>query len=142
MNPSGCITTRRGPSAPMCSQMDADPGPPLNANVSGRVARILTVQRVGHEKHFRFNLAVGALDGKPSRGRGVLERLAADRDLMMRHYRRDFGHVEVLFFVFVLVAGAFLGRWLRFLRRCGSLGSACGILGCLLFRLLAGCDFF
>ena len=38
MNPSGCSTTRRGPSAPMCNQIDADPGPPLKANVSGRFA--------------------------------------------------------------------------------------------------------
>src|SRR5271169_3788302 len=28
INPSGCNTTLRGPSAPMCNQIDADPGPP------------------------------------------------------------------------------------------------------------------
>ena len=38
MNPSGCNTTRRGPSAPMCSQIEAEPGPPLKAKVSGRFA--------------------------------------------------------------------------------------------------------
>ena len=29
MLPSGSITTRRGPAAPMCSQTEAEPGPPL-----------------------------------------------------------------------------------------------------------------
>ena len=28
-NPSSAISTRRGPSDPMCSHTDADPGPPL-----------------------------------------------------------------------------------------------------------------
>src|SRR5579859_1585734 len=35
-SPASPISTRRGPSSPMCSQMLADPGPPLNANVTGR----------------------------------------------------------------------------------------------------------
>ena len=30
-------STRRGPSRPMCSQIDEEPGPPLNTNVIGRV---------------------------------------------------------------------------------------------------------
>ena len=38
MKPSGCSTTLLGPSAPMCSQIEADPGPPLKAKVSGRLA--------------------------------------------------------------------------------------------------------
>ncbi len=29
-------TTRRGPNRPRCSQMLDEPGPPLNANVTGR----------------------------------------------------------------------------------------------------------
>src|SRR5580658_1200882 len=38
MVPSSRITTRLGPSAPRCSQIDADPGPPLKAKQTGRVA--------------------------------------------------------------------------------------------------------
>lgn len=36
MKPLGSIFTRLGPNAPMWSQMVADPGPPLKANVKGR----------------------------------------------------------------------------------------------------------
>ena len=61
---------------------------------------ILTVEGVGHEKHLGFDLAVAALDGKPSRGGRVLQRLAVYRDLAMRHHRRNFGDVK-LFFIFV-----------------------------------------
>ncbi len=35
---ASAVTTRRGPRAPMCSQTDEEPGPPLNANVIGRRA--------------------------------------------------------------------------------------------------------
>ena len=38
MLPSSGVTTRFGPSAPRWSQIDADPGPPLNAKQTGRVA--------------------------------------------------------------------------------------------------------
>ena len=31
------VRTRLGPSAPRCNQIDAEPGPPLNAKHSGRV---------------------------------------------------------------------------------------------------------
>ena len=34
--PSVGRLTRLGPSAPMCSQTDEEPGPPLKENVSGR----------------------------------------------------------------------------------------------------------
>ena len=34
--PSSRITTRFGPSAPRCSQIDAEPGPPLNTKQTGR----------------------------------------------------------------------------------------------------------
>jgi hypothetical protein len=37
-SPASPETTRRGPSRPRCSQMLDDPGPPLNANVTGRSA--------------------------------------------------------------------------------------------------------
>src|SRR5262245_5553393 len=36
--PSGPMTTRLGPSAPMCSHTDDEPGPPLYAKVIDRVA--------------------------------------------------------------------------------------------------------
>ena len=132
MKPSGCNTTCLGPSAPMCSQTVADPGPPLKAKVSGRLAGILPVERVGHEKHFGFDLPVAALDGKPPRSSGVLQRFAIDRDLVMGHDRRHFRHVVVLFLVL-------LGSWL---------GSNClllfrsrirfgGFLGRLFLRVLA-----
>jgi hypothetical protein len=32
------MTTRRGPNSPRCSQTELEPGPPLNANVTGRLA--------------------------------------------------------------------------------------------------------
>src|ERR1041385_3787477 len=35
-HPSSSIFTRRGPSAPRCSQTDAEPGPPLKENIRGR----------------------------------------------------------------------------------------------------------
>jgi hypothetical protein len=34
--PASPATTRRGPSSPRCSHTLDDPGPPLNANVTGR----------------------------------------------------------------------------------------------------------
>src|SRR6476661_7823671 len=37
MAPSSIILTRLGPSAPRCSHTEADPGPPLNEKVSGRL---------------------------------------------------------------------------------------------------------
>jgi len=36
VGPGSDTTTRLGPSTPMCSHSDEDPGPPLNANISGR----------------------------------------------------------------------------------------------------------
>jgi hypothetical protein len=33
---SFAVTTRLGPNAPMCSQTEADPGPPLKRKVIGR----------------------------------------------------------------------------------------------------------
>lgn len=38
MRPSSGTTTRLGPSAPRCSQIDAEPGPPLKAKHTGRAA--------------------------------------------------------------------------------------------------------
>ena len=38
MLPSSGTTTRLGPRAPRCSQIEAEPGPPLKAKHTGRVA--------------------------------------------------------------------------------------------------------
>ena len=38
MPPSGSMATRRGPSAPRCSQTDEEPGPPLKEKVRGRAS--------------------------------------------------------------------------------------------------------
>ena len=38
MLPSSGTTTRLGPSAPRCSQIEAEPGPPLKAKQTGRCA--------------------------------------------------------------------------------------------------------
>ena len=38
IEPSSRMTTRFGPSAPRCSQIEAEPGPPLNTKHTGRVA--------------------------------------------------------------------------------------------------------
>ena len=73
------------------------------AAVEGKSQRtlrgILAIKRVGDEKHFRFDLAVGALQRKPSSRRGVGERLAVHGDRVMRDDRRDFADVEMFFFV-------------------------------------------
>jgi hypothetical protein len=37
--PSPDIDTRQGPASPNCSQAEDAPGPPLNRNVTGRLAR-------------------------------------------------------------------------------------------------------
>ena len=44
--PSGFIFTRRGPSAPRCSQTEAEPGPPLKQKVTGRAAGFVRPTRV------------------------------------------------------------------------------------------------
>ena len=38
MPPSSSMRTRLGPMAPRCSQTEAEPGPPLNEKVSGRLS--------------------------------------------------------------------------------------------------------
>src|SRR3990167_1941042 len=42
ISPSSVRRTRRGPSTPMCSHTDDEPGPPLNENVIGRLALSFT----------------------------------------------------------------------------------------------------
>src|SRR5580765_6992924 len=46
MAPSARIFTRFGPSAPRWSHTDAEPGPPLNENISGRAAGFATPSSV------------------------------------------------------------------------------------------------
>ncbi len=38
MLPFGCSLGLRGPMPPMCTHIDAEPGPPLKQNVKGRLA--------------------------------------------------------------------------------------------------------
>ena len=44
--PFSFIFTRRGPSAPRCSQTDDEPGPPLKQNVTGRADLLVWPVRV------------------------------------------------------------------------------------------------
>ena len=81
----------------------------MNANVKRTLCGVLSVERVGNEKHFGFRLAIVALQRKPARCRRVIQRLAVQRDLMMRDYRRDFRHV-VMFFLVGGFAGVGFGR--------------------------------
>ena len=55
--PSSRITTRLGPSAPRCSQIDADPGPPLKTKHTGRV--------VGSAPSRRYEVVKTAASGSP-----------------------------------------------------------------------------
>ena len=57
MVPSAFIGTRRGPMQPMCSQTEAEPGPPLNENVSGRELRFSTPSRVYAMKKMRASVS-------------------------------------------------------------------------------------
>ena len=112
------------------------------AAVEGKCQRtlgsVLAIERVSDEKHFGFDLAVATLDRKPSGRRRVLQQLSVDGDLVMRHHRRHFGHVEVLFLVLFLVffRRGFASRRLLF-RRCIRLdGRFRRLLGRLGDRLL------
>ena len=60
--PSSRMTTRFGPSAPRCSQIDAEPGPPLKAKHTGRVSRVGVVEEVRRREHRRFGLAALVVD--------------------------------------------------------------------------------
>ena len=68
-------------------------------------ARILPVECVGDEEHLSFDLAVAALNRKPSRRRRVTKRLSVDRHLVMCDHGRDLGHVVVLVLIFVFIGG-------------------------------------
>jgi hypothetical protein len=81
----------------MCSQIDAEPGPPLKAKVIGPARGVRdAVPRVGRvaEACNRLVLLL-VLEDQPADGRGVLDDLAAEGDLVVRHlrlgHRRLFG---------------------------------------------------
>src|SRR5437764_2376861 len=46
VNAASVVTTRRGPNAPMCSQAEAEPGPPLKMKAIGRWLGSLASVRV------------------------------------------------------------------------------------------------
>jgi len=62
--------------------------------------RILSVENVSHEKHFRFRLAVFPLNRKPAGRRCVAKSPTSHGNLVMRNYRRNFRHI-VMFFLAV-----------------------------------------
>ena len=84
------------------------------------LAGVLSVKRVGDEKHFGFGLAVAALEGKPAGRRRVAERLAVQRDLVMRDNGRNFADIVMFFLVggFVCVGLGRLGGLAAFRRSC------------------------
>lgn len=62
----------------MCSQTDADPGPPLNENISGRFVGGLS-SRVRHEKQEPFSFtARRVLDRQKTGGNRVIQLTACD----------------------------------------------------------------
>ena len=84
------IFTRRGPIAPRCSQIDAEPGPPLNENISGRLGPGI-VERIGNEEDVGFDLVVLAVaDGHQAGGRGVVQHASANMNLVMGDDGRRF----------------------------------------------------
>src|SRR5713226_4645901 len=50
------------------------------------------IPRVGHKEYARFGFAVTILDRHHADGRGILERLAANGDLVMCDHRHLFGN--------------------------------------------------
>ncbi len=55
--PSSRVTTCFGPTAPRCSQIDADPGPPLKAKQTGRV--------LGSASSRKYDVVNTAASGSP-----------------------------------------------------------------------------
>ncbi len=94
MVPWSPSNSRLGPSAPTCSHAALDPGPPLNTNVIGRVARILAVLVVADVEHGGLRVAlvephpqrpgggrVGELGAVDGNGMTRLDRLIGRRGL-------------------------------------------------------------
>ena len=115
-----------GPSAPRCSQIDAEPGPPLKAKQTGRAARLGALEQVGDGEDRGLGLAAGI--GEDRAGdrheleRGVVgHRLAAEPHLAFALDRRS--SQELLDQLAAPLLGV-LGR-----RRRGGGGGGCGRSG-------------
>src|SRR5687768_7148251 len=69
----------------MCSQIEAEPGPPLKAKVVGRRSGSFTPsQRVSRLAEAGYRLAsLNVVEDQPADGGGVLEGLAGERDLVL-----------------------------------------------------------
>ena len=102
---------------------------------------LLTVERVGHVKHFRFNLAVAALDGEASGAGTVLQQFSVDRGLVMGHNRRGLGHVVMLFFFLFFVSRSLPDRRSLLGGRLGLNGALRGLFGGLRCGLFLGGGF-
>src|ERR1041385_1235007 len=95
-HPSSSIFTRRGPSAPRCSQTDAEPGPPLKENIRGRPPpavkenrggrrppRRRIVHRVRHEEDVGLDDALLVAERHHPRRHGVAQGTGAEADGVM-----------------------------------------------------------
>ena len=69
----------------MCSQIEAEPGPPLKAKVIGPAGGVLhAVQRVGRVAELGDRLILLlVVEDQPADGGGVLQGLAGEFDLML-----------------------------------------------------------
>src|SRR5208282_1759933 len=105
-------------------------GPAIECEGERTLVSILTVERVGNEKHLRLDLAVAALDGKPAGGGGIGESLSIQAELVMRDHGRDFGDVVVFLFIGGLAVGFGRLLWLGGLR--GLVRSGGAAWSCLL----------
>ena len=81
--PTSGVTTRRGPMIPMCSQKEAEPGPPLYAKTRGRSRRGRTVgAEVGGVPELGGGVAVVVREGDARDDGVVVDGLVADGDGM------------------------------------------------------------
>ena len=73
MLPFGSSLGLRGPIPPICTHIDADPGPPLKQKVTRALRRVgHAVQRIRHIKDMRFGFARGILQRHLRYGRSEL----------------------------------------------------------------------
>ncbi len=80
-------TGRFGPN-PMCTNAEADPGPPLYENAIGRFENVAdVVLRIRDIKHRSFRRAAVIINNNRSCRRRVRDRLSADICGVMRHHR-------------------------------------------------------
>src|SRR5262249_9609482 len=112
--PASPICTRRGPNAPMCSQMDDDPGPPLNLNATGPLRQIAYIFfLVCDIDPAGLRLPILQLQQHLSCRRRVLAPLPADPRAVLALHRLFFRHRLLVFLRFL---GGGLLRRLRLLR--------------------------